>query len=156
MSAAEPRAELGVENAALSTAATVIALHGGSRFDQGYLRPGLAPARVRPANLFVEPRSQGTIGQRPRVETCTLEQTADEVLAAHPGVEHPCLLGHSAVAHLVWAAQRRVQHHETAWRHFRAIKSGGTTTSPLAGDSKELEIETQAVVRRWLPRTRGS
>jgi proline iminopeptidase len=71
--------------------------HGGPGFDQGYLRPGIGPLRDLAHLVFIDLRSQGRSGRAP-VETCTLEQMADDVVAACGalGLESPILLGHSA------------------------------------------------------------
>lgn len=76
---------------------TILVLHGGPGFDQGYLRPGLG-ALSRDAQLvFVDLRGQGRSG-RPPVQTCTLEQMAEDVaaLCEQLGIERPVLFGHSA------------------------------------------------------------
>jgi proline iminopeptidase len=76
---------------------TVVVLHGGPGFDQGYLRPGLGPLRADAQLVFVDLRGQGRSG-RPPVETCTLEQMADDVagLCGVLGIERPVVFGHSA------------------------------------------------------------
>ncbi len=76
---------------------TLIALHGGPGFDHGYLRPGLGPLRAHAQVVYVDLRGQGRSG-RPDVESCTLEQMADDIaaLCALLGIEHPLVFGHSA------------------------------------------------------------
>jgi proline iminopeptidase len=76
---------------------TIVVLHGGPGFDQGYLRPGLAPLSAWAQLLFVDLRGQGRSG-RPPVPTCTLEQMADDVaaLCARLDIASPIVLGHSA------------------------------------------------------------
>lgn len=76
---------------------TIIALHGGPGFDQGYLRPGLGPLRDHAQIVFVDLRGQGR-SAGPALETCTLEQMADDVaaLSEHLGIERPVVFGHSA------------------------------------------------------------
>jgi proline iminopeptidase len=49
-----------------------VVLHGGPGFDQGYLRPGLAPLSSEAQLVFVDLRGQGR-SSRPPVQTCTLE-----------------------------------------------------------------------------------
>ncbi|GIG23684.1 hydrolase [Cellulomonas chitinilytica] len=90
-------AQLRVDGDALSTVPTVVALHGGPGFDQGYLRPGLGPLRDVAQVVYVDLRGQGR-SDPVRVETCSLEQMADDVaaLTARLGLERPILLGHSA------------------------------------------------------------
>lgn len=76
---------------------TILALHGGPGFDQGYLRPGLGALSADAQVVFVDLRGQGRSG-RPPVETCTLEQMADDVaeLCALLGIRAPVVFGHSA------------------------------------------------------------
>jgi proline iminopeptidase len=79
------------------TAPTIVALHGGPGFDQGYLRPGLAALASDAQVLFVDLRGQGR-SDRPPVSTCTLEQMADDVAAMCEvlGIGAPIVFGHSA------------------------------------------------------------
>jgi proline iminopeptidase len=76
---------------------TLVVLHGGPGFDHGYLRPGLDPLGADAQVIYVDLRGQGRSG-RPPVETCTLEQMADDVagLCELLGIDHPVLFGHSA------------------------------------------------------------
>jgi proline iminopeptidase len=76
---------------------TLIALHGGPGFDHVHLKPALGPLRVHAQIVYVDLRGQGRSG-RPPIETCTLEQTADDVAALcdRLGIERPVVLGHSA------------------------------------------------------------
>lgn len=90
-------AELAVDGERLRRRPTVVALHGGPGFDQGYLRPGLRPLAAEAQLVFVDLRGQGR-SARPPIESCTLEQMADDVAALchRLGIEHPIVLGHSA------------------------------------------------------------
>ncbi len=90
-------AQLAVRAEGLQQRPTVVALHGGPGFDQGYLRPGLGPLREYAQVVYVDLRGQGRSG-RPPVETCTLEQMADDVaaLCGRLGVDRPVAFGHSA------------------------------------------------------------
>ncbi len=90
-------AQLRVDEDALATVPTIVALHGGPGFDQGYLRPGLGPLRDVAQVLYVDLRGQGRSGPA-SIETCTLEQMADDVVALCGvlGVRRPILFGHSA------------------------------------------------------------
>jgi proline iminopeptidase len=72
--------QLRLEEGRLVERPTILALHGGPGFDQGYLRPGLGLLRDDAQLVFVDLRGQGRSG-RPPVETCTLEQMADDVAA---------------------------------------------------------------------------
>jgi proline iminopeptidase len=88
---------LRVVDDALVNVPTIVTLHGGPGFDQGYLRPGIGPLRDVAQVVFVDLRGQGRSAPVP-VETCTLEQMADDVaaLCGVLGLEQPILLGHSA------------------------------------------------------------
>lgn len=90
-------AELRLGDDGLRPCPTIVVLHGGPGFDQGYLRPGVGLLREHAQLLFVDLRGQGRSG-RPPLETCTLEQMADDVasLCALLGVRRPIVLGHSA------------------------------------------------------------
>ena len=90
-------AQLDVGDGMLRERPTIVALHGGPGFDHGYLRPGLAPLAGDAQVVYVDLRGQGRSG-RPAIETCTLEQMADDVaaLCAGLGIERPIILGHSA------------------------------------------------------------
>ena len=90
-------AELAVDGERLRRRATVVVLHGGPGFDQGYLRPGLRPLADEAQLVFVDLRGQGR-SARPPVESCTLEQMADDVAALcdRLNIKHPVVFGHSA------------------------------------------------------------
>src|SRR6266536_4222161 len=81
----------------LTTVPTIVAVHGGPGFDQGYLRPGLGQLRDVAQVIYPDLRGQGRSGPVP-VQTCTLEQMADDVmtLCGQLRVDQPVLLGHSA------------------------------------------------------------
>ncbi|MFI7542392.1 alpha/beta fold hydrolase [Actinoplanes sp. NPDC049599] len=89
-------AQLAVEGDTLAERPTVVALHGGPGFDQGYLRPGLAGLSAYAQVVFVDLRGQGRSG-RPPVTTCTLERMADDVagLCDRLGITAPVVFGHS-------------------------------------------------------------
>ncbi len=93
----------------LSAVPTVVVLHGGPGFDQGYLRPGIGELRDLAQLIFVDLRGQGRSGPVP-AETCTLEQMADDVVAlcSHLGLRRPVLLGHSAGGFVALHAALRV------------------------------------------------
>jgi proline iminopeptidase len=89
--------QLRVEDDRLVERPTILVLHGGPGFDQGYLRPGLGWLRRDAQVVFVDLRGQGRSGHPP-VETCTLEQMADDVasLCDGLGLTDPIVFGHSA------------------------------------------------------------
>jgi proline iminopeptidase len=90
-------AQLAVADGALVERPTLVVLHGGPGFDQGYLRPGLAPLAADAQLVFVDLRGQGRSAPAP-LATCTLEQMADDVaaLCVRLGIERPAVFGHSA------------------------------------------------------------
>lgn len=89
--------QLRVTDGCLTSVPTIVALHGGPGFDQGYLRPGLGPLRDLAQVVHVDLRGQGRSAHA-ALDSCTLEQMADDAAALCDvlGVERPVLLGHSA------------------------------------------------------------
>ncbi|WP_158647489.1 alpha/beta fold hydrolase [Actinoplanes sp. ATCC 53533] len=89
-------AQLAADGGRLVERPTVLVLHGGPGFDQGYLRPGLSPLSAYAQLVFVDLRGQGRSG-RPPVRTCTLERMADDVagLCDRLGIAEPVVFGHS-------------------------------------------------------------
>lgn len=75
----------------------LVVLHGGLGFDHAYLKPGLGPLRDHAQLLYVDLRGQGRSG-RPPLQSCTLEQMADDVaaLCASLGLPRVQVFGHSA------------------------------------------------------------
>lgn len=90
-------AQLALRDGHVEERPTIVVLHGGPGFDQGYLRPGLAALSADAQLVFVDLRGQGRSG-RPAVDSCTLEQMADDVAAVcgQLGIARPVVLGHSA------------------------------------------------------------
>jgi proline iminopeptidase len=90
-------AQLRERSGGWTEAPVVLALHGGPGFDQGYLRPGLQPLSAHAQVVYVDLRGQGRSG-RPPLDTCTLEQMADDVaeLCDLLGLAAPVVFGHSA------------------------------------------------------------
>jgi proline iminopeptidase len=88
---------LRASHGALLDKPVVIALHGGLGFDHAYLRPGMGVLQNHAQIVYVDLRGQGRSG-RPPLDTCTLEQMADDVaaLCVHLGVDRAFVLGHSA------------------------------------------------------------
>lgn len=88
---------LEVRDGGLKERPTIVALHGGPGFDQGYLRPGLTPLSRIAQIVFVDLRGQGRSTPTDAAE-CTLEQMADDVAAVCEtlGIERPVVFGHSA------------------------------------------------------------
>lgn len=93
----------------------VIALHGGPGFDHAYFKPALSVLTDMAQVVYVDLRGQGR-SDRPPVETCTLEQMADDVAAfcRTLGLDRPAILGHSAGGFV--ALQLAVRHPELVGR----------------------------------------
>ena len=89
--------ELTLADQALRRRPTIVVVHGGPGFDQGYLRPGLQQLASLAQLVFVDLRGQGRSGPT-TVVSCTLEQMADDVAALcdHLGLTQPVIFGHSA------------------------------------------------------------
>lgn len=85
-----------VRSGRLEPRPTMVVLHGGPGFDQGYLRPGLDPLQDDCQLVYVDLRGQGRSG-RPPMDTCTVDQMADDVAALSEllGVSRPIVFGHS-------------------------------------------------------------
>ncbi len=90
-------AERRVVGTHFDTRPTMVVLHGGPGFDQGYLRPGLDPLSEAAQLVFIDLRGQGR-SSKVAVASCTLEQMADDVaaLCSHLGIDKPIVFGHSA------------------------------------------------------------
>lgn len=76
---------------------TLLALHGGPGFDHAYFKPALSTLADTAQIVYLDLRGQGR-SDRPPIETCTLEQMADDVAAfcRTVGLSRPVILGHSA------------------------------------------------------------
>jgi proline iminopeptidase len=90
-------AELAVGDGGLYRRPTLVVLHGGPGFDQGYLRPGLRSLAEDAQLVFIDLRGQGRSAPA-AVDSCTLEQMADDVaaLCRQLRIERPIAFGHSA------------------------------------------------------------
>jgi proline iminopeptidase len=89
--------ELEIAEGRLRSRPTLIALHGGPGFDQGYLRPGLDPLGSLAQIVYPDLRGQGRSAPV-APESCSLEQMADDVavLCHVLGIVRPFVFGHSA------------------------------------------------------------
>ena len=111
---------------------TIVALHGGPGFDHAYFKPFLEPLTDTAQIIYLDLRCQGRSGHPP-VETCTLEQMADDVAAfcRALGLVRPTILGHSAGGFV--ALTLAVRHPEIAGRFiFASTSAGGTGGDPAA------------------------
>jgi proline iminopeptidase len=90
-------ARLVAEGVGLQDRPTLVVLHGGPGFDHAYFKPFLSELSDTCQLVYVDLRGQGRSG-RPPVETCTLEQMADDIasLCDALAIERPIVLGHSA------------------------------------------------------------
>lgn len=100
---------------AMSERPTILALHGGPGFDHAYFKPGLTPLTDTAQLIYLDLRGQGRSDRVP-VETCTLEQMADDVAAFCQalGLAGPVVVGHSAGGFV--ALQLAVRHPDVAGR----------------------------------------
>jgi proline iminopeptidase len=75
---------------------TILVLHGGPGFDHAYFKPFLSALADTAQIVYLDQRGQGRSG-RPAVETCTIEQMADDAVALCQalGIARPYILGHS-------------------------------------------------------------
>ena len=111
---------------------TILALHGGPGFDHAYFKPFLSALTDTAQIVYLDLRCQGRSG-RPPVETCSLEQMADDVAAfcRAIGLERPAILGHSAGGFV--ALTLAVRHPDIAGRYiFASTSAGGTGGDPAA------------------------
>jgi len=88
---------LAVQAGRLVPKPTIVVLHGGLGFDHAYLKPDLSWLSDVAQIVFVDLRGQGRSG-RPDLDTCTLEQMADDIvsLCGQLGIVSPFIFGHSA------------------------------------------------------------
>jgi len=74
----------------------ILGLHGGPGLDHAYFKPFLTPLTTFAQLVYLDLQGQGRSG-RPLLETCTVEQMADDTAAFCQvlGLERPVVLGHS-------------------------------------------------------------
>jgi proline iminopeptidase len=127
---------------------TVLLLHGGPGFDHAYFKPALSALADTAQLVYLDQRGQGRSG-RPPVETCTLEQMADDAAAVCRalGLDHPAILGHSAGGFV--ALHLAVRHSDVIGRLILVDTAAASTE---VGDMAVLErrggAEAVAVARR--------
>ena len=75
---------------------TMVLLHGGPGFDHAYFKPYLSALADSAQLVYLDQRGQGRSG-RPPIESCTIEQMADDAAAfcLALGITRPVALGHS-------------------------------------------------------------
>ncbi|GJG97631.1 alpha/beta fold hydrolase [Cupriavidus pauculus] len=112
----------------------LVAIHGGLGFDHGYLKPGLSALRDQAQLLYVDLRGQGRSG-RPALETCSLEQMADDVaaLCVHLGMRRVHVFGHSAGG---FVAMHLALRHPALVRGL-VLCSSSPTVQPIVDDGGE-------------------
>jgi proline iminopeptidase len=74
----------------------MLLLHGGPGLDHVYFKPFLSTLAASAQLVYLDQRGQGRSG-RPPLETCTIEQMADDAAAFCQtlGIARPIILGHS-------------------------------------------------------------
>ena len=84
------------EGLAMRERPTLLLLHGGPGFDHTYFTPPPADLAAAAQLVYLDQRGQGRSARAP-LETCTIEQMADDAAAViHTlGLERPTVLGHS-------------------------------------------------------------
>jgi proline iminopeptidase len=143
--------ELAIAGAGLRRRPTLVVLHGGPGFDQGYLRPGLHALADAAQFVFVDLRGQGRSGPA-QVESCTLEQMADDVaaLCAVLGIDRPVVFGHSAGGFV--ALQLALRHPGSAGGLILCHTAAAVTPGPGAdappGPAERGGLEAGAVAAR--------
>lgn len=122
------------EQGALVEKPVLVVIHGGLGFDHGYLKPGLSALRDQAQLIYVDLRGQGRSG-RPPLETCTLEQMADDVaaLCAYLGVGRVHVFGHSAGG---FVAMHLALRHPALVRGL-VLCGSSPTVQPIMDDSEE-------------------
>jgi proline iminopeptidase len=80
----------------MSERPVVLLLHGGPGFDHAYFKPFMSELAQTAQLIYLDQRGQGRSG-RPPLDTCTMEQMADDAVAlCHAlGISRPIVLGHS-------------------------------------------------------------
>lgn len=106
----------------------VVAIPGGPGFSHGYVRPALDPLADAARVVYVDPRNTGDSPVAP-VETCTLEQTADDI--AELGLGPAIVFGHSAGGFV--ALHFALRHPELT--AGLVLCETGPTIAPVADDS---------------------
>jgi proline iminopeptidase len=116
---------------------TIIVLHGGPGFDHAYFKPFLSALADTAQIVYLDQRGQGRSG-RPAVETCTIEQMADDAVALCQalGIARPYILGHSFGGFVALTA---------ALRHPDAI--GGLILASTAAASEQTADAT--LLAQW-------
>jgi proline iminopeptidase len=133
--------QLRVDDGRLIERPTILVVPGGPGFDQGYLRPGLDPLAAWAQLLFVDLRRQGRSG-RPPVDTCTLEQMADDLaeLCIALGLGSPVVFGHSAGGFV--ALHLTIRHPEAVGGLI--LCDTAPTLAPLPDDDPPLGLADRA------------
>jgi proline iminopeptidase len=67
------------DGSAMREKPVLVVLHGPG-FDHHYFKPGLSPLSVAAQLIYLDLRGDGS-SDRPPIESCTLEQMADDVAA---------------------------------------------------------------------------
>jgi proline iminopeptidase len=103
----------------------LLILHGGPGYDHACYKPFFSPLADTAQLVYVDHRGQGRSG-RPPVESCTIEQMADDAaaLCRALGLERPAVLGQSFGGFV--ALQLALRHPDTVGR-LVLVDTGATT-----------------------------
>jgi len=106
-------------------------LHGGPGMDHSYFKPWLSPLTDTFQLVYVDHRSTGRSDRAP-LETCTIEQMADdlEALREYLGLEKVTVLGNSFGG--MWALNYAVRHPENLNRLILVTTSASHEFYPAA------------------------
>lgn len=142
-------AELVPDGPGLRQRPVMLLLHGGPGFDHAYFKPVMSALADTAQLVYLDLRGQGRSAPAP-IETCTLEQMADDVAAfgRAVGLTRPVVLGHSAGG---FVALHLVQRHPAAVGRLILVDTAAATAD--MGDAMaELErrrgAEARAVAER--------
>lgn len=123
---------------------TVLLLHGGPGFDHAYFKPSLSPLTDAAQLVYLDQRGQGRSDRVP-VETCTIEQIADDTAAfcRALGIESPTVFGHSFGGFV--ALQLAIRHPEVVGSLI--LVDSAAASADMDGAMERLEERYGAEVR---------
>jgi proline iminopeptidase len=132
--------ELQAMESGLEPRPQILALHGGPGYDHGYLKAAPRALERLGQVIYLDLRAQGR-SDRPPVETCTLEQMADDVseFISAIGLEKPILFGHSAGGFV--ALHTAIRHPDSIGRMILADTAATFAPEPDAEPQEALAGE---------------
>jgi proline iminopeptidase len=130
----------------------VLALHGGPGFDHAYFKPALSSLSDTAQVIYLDQRGQGRSAQAP-IETCTLEQMADDAAALCRvlGIDRPTIFGHSAGGFV--ALNLALRHPELVGR--LVLVDTAAATADMAGATATLQERLGTAARTVAERMFG-